>query len=98
MSEAICYKCQSPIDIKVGHKAHRSDVCDHCNTSIKCCKNCTHYLPSAYNECKENQAERVLEKEKANFCEFFTMRNSSLSNQESQIKLDQKAKLAALFK
>lgn len=98
MSEAICHKCSAPLDIKVGHKAHRSDTCDSCNTDIKCCKNCVHYSLGAYNQCKENQAERVVDKERANFCDFFNMRGATASHNQQTLKQDQKAKLDDLFK
>lgn len=99
MSETSCYKCSAPFDIKVGHKAHRSDVCSSCNNDIKCCRNCLHYNPAAYNQCKENQAERVVDKERANFCEFFNMKAASSSESKDQDpKAAMKAKLDALFR
>lgn len=36
------------------------------------CRNCKHYDRSAYNECREPSAEVVREKDRANFCDFFT--------------------------
>jgi hypothetical protein len=50
----------------------RSDTCIHCGRDIRCCRNCTFYDPSAYNECREVSADRVLDKERANFCDYFT--------------------------
>jgi hypothetical protein len=34
--------------------------------------NCAHYDPEAYNECRESGAERVLDKERANRCDWFS--------------------------
>lgn len=39
------------------------------------CRNCAHHDTSAYNECREPQADRVLEKERSNFCDYFTPRS-----------------------
>ena len=39
--------------------------------------NCDFYDAGAYNQCREPQAERVLEKEKGNFCDYFRLRISA---------------------
>lgn len=61
-----CYRCNA--DIK---NYRRSDTCPQCGYDTRTCKNCVHYNPNAYNECQESQAERVLDKEKGNFCDWF---------------------------
>ena len=50
----------------------RRAECDRCGASLHCCRNCQHYDPSVYNECRETSAERVVEKEASNFCDYFT--------------------------
>ena len=49
----------------------RRDECTACGADAHTCKNCQHYDRSAYNECREPQAEVVREKDRANFCDFF---------------------------
>jgi predicted RNA-binding Zn-ribbon protein involved in translation (DUF1610 family) len=49
----------------------RQDSCPKCGRDVKACKGCEFYDPSSHNECRENQADRVLEKDKANFCDYF---------------------------
>ena len=34
--------------------------------------NCRFYDSSAYNDCSEPAADRVVEKDKANFCDYFS--------------------------
>jgi hypothetical protein len=34
---------------------------------------CQFYDTSSYNECREPTADRIIEKEKANFCDFFKL-------------------------
>ncbi len=97
MSDALCHKCSNSLNLKVGQKAHRSDTCPSCKSDIKCCKNCTHYNINAYNQCKENQAERQVDKERSNFCEFFNL-GSGTGNSNKDKKLDTKSKLDSLFK
>jgi hypothetical protein len=45
--------------------------CEGCGEPLHCCRNCTFYDSSAYNECREPSAERVVDKVAANFCDFF---------------------------
>ncbi|MCX7982605.1 MAG: hypothetical protein N2572_06830 [Syntrophales bacterium] len=74
MPEHTCFHCGKPIEIKglIGRK----EVCPHCGYDLRVCKNCHHYAPGMYNDCRELQAERVIDKERANFCDFFVFRNS----------------------
>jgi hypothetical protein len=49
----------------------RRAECERCAESLHSCRNCTFYDVSAYNECHETSAERVVDKLAANFCDFF---------------------------
>jgi hypothetical protein len=65
-----CSFCGNPIDplAKVGMR----DSCPRCHRDLHTCKNCTFCDPSAHNQCRENQAEFVADREKANFCTYFS--------------------------
>ena len=66
-----CYKCNKALELESGMKVGRQEECPHCYASIHCCKMCFFYDPTAYNECKEPTADRIVDKEKPNFCDFF---------------------------
>lgn len=70
-NSAHCYKCNSPFEYDALKKVSRGAECPKCKTSLKCCKMCTFFEASSYNECKEPVAERIVDKEKPNFCEYF---------------------------
>ncbi len=74
----------------------RNDVCPHCGGDLRCCKQCSFYEPNAYNECREVTAERVVDKERANFCENFVLKGGS----QKWVNRSQNARdaLEALFK
>lgn len=84
----LCFSCQKEItfsEAKVGFR----EECPHCRNDVHVCKNCHFYDLKAYNECREPQADVVREKDRANFCEYFTPR------QGGEIIQDQAAKLRA---
>ncbi len=49
----------------------RQDTCRQCGRDTKVCKGCEFYDPAVHNECRETQAERVVDKERSNFCDYF---------------------------
>jgi hypothetical protein len=92
-----CVYCNKDIEIK--GKIGRNDICPHCEHDLRCCKQCDFYDQDAYNECREVAAERIVDKDRANFCEFFVPRGSSKTGNSSyQRTKDARAALEALFK
>lgn len=59
----------------------RSDVCSGCMKDTRVCLNCRFHDPGSYNECRENIAERIVDKEKSNFCDFFMTKGSMPRNE-----------------
>lgn len=49
----------------------RADRCPKCGRDTKVCKGCEFYDRASNNECRESQAERVVDKERSNFCDYF---------------------------
>ncbi|MDL1872319.1 hypothetical protein FBR05_08940 [Deltaproteobacteria bacterium PRO3] len=92
----LCHHCGKTSES--GDRIGRNETCPHCGDDLHVCYNCQHYDPKAYNECQETQAERVLEKDKANFCDYFAPSDRAMRAGEDKKKDDAKAKLDALFK
>ena len=65
-----CYQCGHEIIIK--DEISRNDVCDNCGMYVRCCMNCKLYDRFAYHQCLEPEAEWVNNKEKSNYCEYFS--------------------------
>jgi len=63
-------------EIEVTGTITRSDACPHCGRDLRCCVQCKFYDPGSYNECKEVSAERVVDKERANFCDYFIIKGA----------------------
>ena len=66
-----CHKCGKPLSDTYKVMVSRSDTCPYCRADLRCCKMCQFYDPKAYNDCRESMADRVVEKEKANFCDYY---------------------------
>lgn len=88
-----CYACGTENALE---SVSRSDTCIKCGEDIRVCKNCKFYDPAVYNECKEVSAERVVEKEKRNFCDYFVLSGQKGSGDSNQVD-DAKRKLEELF-
>lgn len=89
-----CTFCEKEIEFQ--GRVSRSDTCPHCGHNLHCCLQCKFYDPGSYNECKEVSAERVVGKERANFCDYFILKGAmeSVSGKEAMAKQD----LENLFK
>jgi len=70
-----CFSCGAQLDGR--DKPGRADTCCACDADVHCCCNCEFYEPGSYNECREPQAERVLEKNRSNFCDYFAFRQEA---------------------
>lgn len=89
-----CFRCGKTIELKA--RIGRQESCPYCRCDLHVCKNCRFYSPGAYNDCREPQAERVLDKEKANFCDFFSFRANE-GKEESKEK-EARKRLEDLFR
>lgn len=71
MSEEIrghCWNCATGLTrLDFGREAR----CPGCGKDTHCCRNCRLYAPGRPNDCFEPQAERVIDKTRANFCDWF---------------------------
>ncbi len=92
--ELHCFSCQKANSYRdnIGFR----DECIHCRADLHVCKNCEFYDPKVYNECRETSADVVREKDRANFCDFFSPRKGSNAVDDQKAKL--KAAAEALFK
>jgi len=90
-----CYKCQKEISVEPNQHIGRREECSKCLADLRCCRMCGFYDVKAYNECAEPMAPRILEKEKANFCDYYKLTNTA-NNKDNKDGLISAAN--ALFK
>ena len=67
---ASCHHCGNKLEL--ARVVSRAESCPNCGRDVRVCLNCQFYDQFAHNQCREPQAELVSEKDKANFCDYFT--------------------------
>ena len=91
-----CYKCQKEHEVPA--LISRQETCYKCHADLRCCKMCVHYDVTVYNDCHETQAERIVDKEKANFCSYFVLKDNINSPDPKTLKQQALDKAKSLFK
>jgi predicted RNA-binding Zn-ribbon protein involved in translation (DUF1610 family) len=92
----ICHRCKNELDVR--DKVGRKEACPSCGSDLRVCLNCRFYDPGAYNQCHETQAERVVDKDRSNFCDYFVFNDAASGTGRGETTTDAKAKLENLFK
>ena len=91
----MCKKCGKPILVA---EISRSTTCDNCGADLHSCINCKFYSPGSYYDCHESIDELVKDKERANFCDSFSVLKGDFSGKGSDDKAQSaRDAFAALF-
>lgn len=91
-----CWKCGESLK-GVARPITRFSRCPVCRSDLHVCKLCRHYDPKVLGECRHDRAERVVDKEQANFCTHFRPRRDAHTGREDQANQSARAALDALF-
>jgi hypothetical protein len=94
-----CHFCGTAIDDP--RAVFRDSACAACHRDLKVCRNCRFYSPGAHWDCAETIDEQVRDKERGNFCTFFSFRDAAAKAEAPGRKADAstqaRRKLDALF-
>jgi hypothetical protein len=90
-----CHVCSKSLE--GSDRVGRSEICPHCRADLHCCLNCRFYDERAQNQCRESSAEWVSAREKNNFCDYFSFRDSAEAGGREKEQQEARAKLEALF-
>ena len=91
-----CHACLKGFEIKT--PVGRREICPFCGSDLHCCLNCVFHATGAYNDCREPQAERVIEKNRSNFCDYFVFRDAEMGDKGKDSGETVKTKMESLFK
>jgi hypothetical protein len=92
----VCWKCGTSLDglpVPLG----RREECPQCRADLHVCRLCAFYDPSVSRSCREPIADEVGDKERANFCGYFTALPGAHKPADSAAADAARAKLSDLF-
>jgi hypothetical protein len=92
-----CFACDAVLELAAGERVGFQDTCESCSADLHVCRNCAHHDPSAYNECRETNAERVSQRDRNNRCDYFTPGDQQ-GGEVAREQAASRAKLDDLFK
>ena len=96
MAALQCWNCGASLaDLPRPITRHMN--CPACFEDLHCCRLCRHYAPSATPPCDEDRADPPVQKETANFCEFFRPRPDAFEPRRGSRSAGARASLESLF-
>lgn len=91
-----CYRCGASLaDLSL--PLARMDECPSCAVYLHCCRMCEFYDPNVAKQCREDDAEEVKEKDRANFCDYFKPASEMFDGKMAAAEEKAKSELAGLF-
>lgn len=94
--DLVCWKCgaglaDQPLPLS------RLAVCSKCRSYLHSCRLCVSYDQNLSRRCREQDAEEVSDKERANFCSYFKARVGAYRPGGEARTQNARAKLGDLF-
>ncbi|QHJ13762.1 hypothetical protein FX988_04042 [Paraglaciecola mesophila] len=96
MATATCWQCGTFLEGIITPVSRREE-CSQCQTDIHACKMCLYYDAQNRTGCDEERAEYIVDKERANFCEYYGLSSKAFDDTKLDKQRQAKAQLAALF-
>lgn len=91
-----CWKCGASLS-EMRFPYSRYEECSACKADQHVCRLCKEYDTGVANGCREDRADFVLDKEKANFCDYFKPRPGAYQPRDDRQAREARARLAELF-
>jgi hypothetical protein len=66
----VCWRCGESL-AALTLPLSRLDECPACHVHLHVCRMCQYYDPAVVKACREDGADEVREKQRANFCDWF---------------------------
>lgn len=91
-----CYRCGASL-AALSLPLSRQDECPECENYLHVCRMCVFYDKNVPKQCREDDAEEVIEKERLNFCEWFKPSDSAFDADRKDGEDAARAALEDLF-
>ena len=97
MSHSIaCFRCGASLE-HLSLPLSRQDSCRECGAHLHVCRMCRSFAPGAVDQCTEDDAERVREKDQLNFCDWFVATEGAFNRAARREHDKARAALDSLF-
>lgn len=94
--QLVCWKCGAELR-GVPLPLSRMAECPACKAELHVCRLCQFYDARTTRKCSEIRAEEVINKERANYCDWFKPRPGAFDARAQGKAASAKSKLDALF-
>lgn len=91
-----CWRCGTELT-ELRLPVSRRDECAVCRAEIHVCKQCAFYDGRLANACREERAEHVADREKANFCDYYKPRADAYQSADVRGQSKARSQAEALF-
>lgn len=92
----MCWKCGASLKA-LPLPLSRLAECPACKAELHACRLCQQYEPHTTRQCREIRAEEIVQKDRANYCDWFKPRAHAFDASRQAKVGAAKAKLDALF-
>ena len=93
---AVCWQCGASL-AELSLPLSRTDYCRQCRAELHVCKLCRFFDVTVAKQCREPIAEEVRDKQRANYCDYFSPRNDAYVPPATAAVQQSRAQLDALF-
>lgn len=94
--ELLCWNCGTSLD-EVPRPISRHEHCKVCFEALHCCRLCRHFRVDINPQCDEDRADPPVNKENANFCDWFRPASGVFQSSRTQKSDAAKDRLGSLF-
>ena len=96
MADVVCWNCGCSL-ADIPRPISRHANCPECFEDLHCCRLCVHFAPRLTGQCDHDRADPPVQKENANFCEFFRPRLGAYEDARGSRRDAARERLDALF-
>lgn len=91
-----CFRCGASLEA-LSLPLSRQDQCPQCARYLHVCRMCEFYDARVARQCREDDAEEVMNKEKPNFCDWFVASPGRFDDSGTAVATRAQQQLASLF-
>ena len=96
MAEVVCWNCGCSLK-DIPRPISRHANCPECFEDLHCCRLCVHFAPRLTGQCDDDRADPPVQKENANFCDFFRPLSGAYEDVRGSRRDAARQQLDALF-